>query len=233
MIIFFISFTDRVYYFCGKEVLCKINTKKITETLLILFPPQTRIVYHQLAERAIHSFIDRTMVLCHWRVAALLVLHMVSTRRKSFGAKDPPAGLSSISVLPEPVATNASNKEAVTIDQVPVLERRATRSAPTPIIRCSDFGPLRNQIYPGASFCSECVWWEAQLASGTMGRAKRTSKTFECKYVQSTKKHKSFIFPYPYDPSQQQDIPKAPPVIAQPKKRAAVLKAASKKEKYT
>jgi hypothetical protein len=162
-------------------------------------------------------------------IASLLTVFMVATRRNSFAAKDPPAGISLTSVAPGAVSASAGHDDcdAVTTDQVPL--RRATRSAPTPIIRCSDFGPHRNQIYPVASFCSECVWWDAQTASGTMGRAKRTSKTFECKYVKTTKKHKSFMFPYPYDPSNQQDIPKPPRVVAESKKRAASLK----KEKYT
>jgi hypothetical protein len=124
---------------------------------------------------------------------------MVSTRRSKY------VTTSSTHVASSPPIVETVVEEEEDLEGCPPLWKKK--------IRCSDFGPLRKQIYPCAAWCSKCDFWEDQLASGQIGRAKRTSQNFECMYVTSKlKKHKSLLFPFPFDPKDPATATRRSPV---------------------
>jgi hypothetical protein len=68
---------------------------------------------------------------------------------------------------------------------------------------CLDFGLYRDDIYPNGEFCSHCKDYEnTMLASGGTSRASIESKNFICQ-----KPHKSWIYPFPYDPDEDDRVP--------------------------
>jgi hypothetical protein len=163
-----------------------------------------------------------------------LLFLMVSTRGRQH--IPPPVQSKTIASIDVAVAPGSPVKVAQRNDEGPRNLLFTRSKTGEKLIRCSDYGFHRDIIFPGTPFCAECRWWEEKVLSKEIGRAKRTSANFECQFVKSkvaTKRHKSFLFPWPYNPATS-PLPPSPKKFANSrnKKRKAAPRPGALKD-YT
>jgi hypothetical protein len=69
----------------------------------------------------------------------------------------------------------------ISVDEVPastpVIPGRHTRSQP---IRCTQYGPDRDDTFPTHFFCGPCRSWDSMVSSASVGQSKHDSRCNKC-----------------------------------------------------